>query len=253
MAHTLPPRLDWPYPPRIAHRGAGRLAPENTLAAFEAGARLGWRMFECDARLSADGVVFLLHDDTLERTTNGTGPAANWPWAALRALDAGGWHSPRFAGEPLPTLATVARFCLAHGYCLNIEIKPCPGRAHETGAAVAREARRLWSGAAGAVPPLLSSFQPQALAAAMGAAPELPRGLLLTSLRSDWLATAQSLACVAVVCEHTQWTGPAVHRTRAAGLRALAYTVNEASDVARLEAWGIDGIISDSVDRLTPP
>lgn len=252
MAHMPPRRSDWPYPPCIAHRGAGRLAPENTLAAFEVGARLGWRMFECDAQLSADGVVFLLHDDTLERTTNGTGLAANWPWATLHALDAGSWHSPRFAGEPLPTLATVARLCLTHGYCLNIEIKSCPGRAYEAGAAVARQARQLWSGAAGAVPPLLSSFQPQALEAAMGAAPELPRGLLLTSLHSGWLETAQSLACVTVICDHTQWTRPAVHRTAGAGLRALAYTVNEAADMVRLRAWGIDGIISDSVDRFTP-
>ncbi|HQC99297.1 MAG TPA: glycerophosphodiester phosphodiesterase family protein, partial [Aquabacterium sp.] len=65
----------WPYPFWIAHRGAGRLAPENTLAAFRLGARHGYRMFECDAKLSADGVVFLLHDSTLERTTSGQGTA----------------------------------------------------------------------------------------------------------------------------------------------------------------------------------
>ena len=70
---TLPP---WPYPRWIAHRGAGKLAPENTLAAFRLGAQHGWRMFECDAKLSAYGVLFLLHDATLERTSNGQGAAA---------------------------------------------------------------------------------------------------------------------------------------------------------------------------------
>ena len=60
----------WPYPRWIAHRGAGKLAPENTLAAFRVGANYGYRMFECDAKLSADGVLFLMHDTTLRRTTN---------------------------------------------------------------------------------------------------------------------------------------------------------------------------------------
>lgn len=63
----------WPYPRWIAHRGAGKLAPENTMSAFRLGAQHGYRMFECDAKLSADGVLFLLHDATLQRTTNGQG------------------------------------------------------------------------------------------------------------------------------------------------------------------------------------
>ena len=91
----------WPYPRWIAHRGAGKLAPENTLAAFRLGASHGYRMFECDAKLSADGVVFLMHDSTLDRTTNGRellGPGASavageHPWSSLSQLDAGSWHS----------------------------------------------------------------------------------------------------------------------------------------------------------------
>ena len=73
----------WPYPRWVAHRGAGKLAPENTLAAFKRGAREGYRMFECDVKLSSDGVPFLLHDDTLERTTNGSGVAGLQTWQAL--------------------------------------------------------------------------------------------------------------------------------------------------------------------------
>ena len=109
----------WPYPRWIAHRGAGKLAPENTLAAFRLGAAHGYRMFECDAKLCADGVVFLMHDATLERTTNGRGIGGELPWQALSQLDAGGWHSRAFAGEPLPTLEALARFCLATGQCYN--------------------------------------------------------------------------------------------------------------------------------------
>ena len=72
-ASNLGATAPWPYPFWIAHRGAGKLAPENTLAAFRLGAQHGYRMFECDAKLSADGVPFLMHDATLERTTSGQG------------------------------------------------------------------------------------------------------------------------------------------------------------------------------------
>ena len=76
----------WLYPRWIAHRGAGNLAPENTLAAFRLGAEYGFRMFECDVRLSADGVPFLLHDRTLERTSNGRGVAGDHSWGELARL-----------------------------------------------------------------------------------------------------------------------------------------------------------------------
>ncbi len=83
--------LPWPYPLWIAHRGAGALAPENTLAAFRVGAAHGYRAFECDVKLSADGVAFLLHDATLQRTTPDRGECASRTWAELSRLDAGGW------------------------------------------------------------------------------------------------------------------------------------------------------------------
>ena len=93
-------RMDpWPYPLWIAHRGAGKLAPENTLAAFRVGASRDYRAFECDVKLSADGVPFLLHDSSLDRTTSGHGLASNRTWQELSQLDAGGWHSRTFAGE----------------------------------------------------------------------------------------------------------------------------------------------------------
>ena len=102
----LPP---WPYPKLAAHRGAGKLAPENTLAAFRLGRGCGYRMAEFDVKLSADGVAFLLHDDTLDRTTNARGRADALTWHELSQLDAGSWHSPQYAGESRTTLAVVAR------------------------------------------------------------------------------------------------------------------------------------------------
>ena len=189
--------IPWPYPRWIAHRGAGKLAPENTLAAFAAGASHGYRMFECDAKLSADGTVFLLHDTTLERTSNGLGEAGKQSWQQLAGLDAGSWHSAPFAGEPMPSLEAVALFCLNQGHFLNIEIKPTPGTEAVTGTGVANAAAKLWHNAS--TPPLLSSFQVVSLRAAKAAQPQLPRALLLDKLTPDWLATALALECVAVV------------------------------------------------------
>ena len=241
----------WPYPRWIAHRGAGKLAPENTLAAFRLGARHGYRMYECDAKLSADDVVFLLHDATLERTTNGMGVAGQRPWLELSQLDAGGWHSRAFAGEPLATLASVARHCLAQGHWLNIEIKPTPGTELTTGRAVARAAAELWA-ADTARMPFLTSFQPDALRGARETAPGLPRGLLLDTLWDGWRQTARDLACVAVVCNHALWDIATVAQAREAGLRTLAYTVNDEWAAQRLLDLGLDGIITDRVDLFPP-
>jgi glycerophosphoryl diester phosphodiesterase len=247
MTFALAP---WPYPRWIAHRGAGRLAPENTLAAFRVGASHGYRMFECDAKLSADGVVFLLHDATLERTTNGRGTAGELNWSALSVLDAGGWSSRAYAGEPLGTLASVSRFCQANGYSLNIEIKPTPDTDRLTGEVVAREAAALWRDAP--VPPLLSSFRPQALAGARDTAPELPRGLLIDNWPSDALEQATQLECAALICNYALWDANRVSQAHARGLRALSYTVNDASVAAHLLELGTDGVITDRVDLFAP-
>ncbi len=240
----------WPYPLWLAHRGAGKLAPENTLAAFRVGAGFGYCGFECDVKLSADGVPFLLHDDTLERTTASAGVAGERRWDQLSRLDAGGWHSRAFAGEPLPSLDSIAAFCLRNGFALNIEIKPTPGQEAETGQVVARQAGQLWAGQA--VPPLLSSFRPDALQAALASAPNLPRALLLDTLWAGWFETAQALGCVAVVTNHRLMDAALITRLRAAGWRAMVYTVNDAADARRLLALGIDGIITDAVDRFSP-
>lgn len=247
---THPSLPSWPYPRWIAHRGAGKLAPENTLAAFRLGARHGYRMFECDAKLSADGVPFLMHDATLERTTSGKGIGSERTWSELSRLDAGGWHSLAYVGEPLCTLENLARFCIANGFCLNIEIKPTPGQEHITGQVVAAQAAHWWRGQS--VPPLLSSFQPEALKAARESAPELPRALLLDSLWEGCLDNAKALDCVALVCNHALWDADLVARARDMGMRTLSYTVNDEWAAQRLIALGTDGIITDAVNRFSP-
>jgi glycerophosphoryl diester phosphodiesterase len=242
--------MTWPYPFWIAHRGAGKLAPENTLAAFRLGASHGYRAFECDVKLSREGEPFLLHDAGLDRTAGSRGVASERSWDALSRLDAGAWHSAAYAGEPIARLEGIARFCIANGCALNIEIKPTPGQEAITGEVVAREAARLWAGQA--VAPLLTSFKPETLAASQRAAPHLPRGLLLDLPWGRWLACAQQLGCRAVVCEHRLWNRRRVDAVHGAGLRCLSFTVNDTDAEERLLRLGTDGIITDRVDLFAP-
>jgi glycerophosphoryl diester phosphodiesterase len=238
----------WPYPRTFAHRGAGKLAPENTLAALRHGASFGYAAFEFDVKLSADGTSFLLHDATLERTTNGVGRADAMTLGGLMMLDAGSWHSAAFAGEPLPTLAGIFAYLRANGFAANVEIKPSPGREWETGAAVALDVKTLSQGMP--VKPLLSSFSEAALEAARFAVPDLPRALLVDTLPSDWLERLRRLDCVALDANHRELSADVVARANAAGFRVLCYTVNEPERAQELFEWGVDSVITDAVDRI---
>lgn len=237
----------WPYPHIVAHRGGGSLAPENTLAAIDAGARHGHKMIEFDAKLAQDGQIFLLHDDTLDRTSNGWGVAGDLPWAKLEQLDAGNWYSAAFKGERLPLLAEVAERCKRHGLMANIEIKPTLGVEEATGCEVALAARLLWQGQ---TDPLLSSFAVEALAAAQRAAPELPRGLLLDEWDDNWRALTDRLACVSIHLNHHVLSAERVNLLKDAGLRILVYTVNNPERARLLLSWGVDCICTDRIDLI---
>ncbi len=236
----------WPYPRWVAHRGAGKLAPENTLAAFKLGQSHGFCMFECDVKLSSDGQLFLLHDADVARTTSGRGLARDLSWASLARLDAGSWFSAAYAGEPLLRLEDLAAWLQAHHLMVNLEIKPNPGQEAETGQAVALAVSRLWAGQS--VQPLLSSFQVPALQAAQAAAPDLPRALLLEEPRATWLDEARALGCVAVVPHHAMLDQAVIAQAHAAGLRVLTYTVNAPERAEILWKAGLDGLITDRVD-----
>jgi len=238
---------EWPYPQWIAHRGAGKSAPENTLPAFQLGFDSGFTMFECDAKLSADQVVFLLHDATLDRTTNVQGSAHTYVWDELAALDAGSWHSVQFTGTNIPTLEQLAHFCIDNACQLNIEIKPSPGFERLTGQCVAREAQRLWADQA--IPPLLTSFKREALQGAQAVAPELARGLLMHELAADWQEAVQALQCVAVACHFPLYNTALIEEIKRLGLHSLAYTVNDLETAHTLLKMGVESIITDTMEN----
>ncbi len=135
-------------------------------------------------------------------------------------------------------------------FALDLEIKPTPGSEAHTGAVVAAEVARLWHG--DALMPLLSSFSREALQAAQSSAPQLRRALLIDSLRPDAMDAARQLACVALITNHKLMDRPLLERIHGAGLRALVYTVNDREKARALIDIGIDGIVTDAVDRFTP-
>jgi glycerophosphoryl diester phosphodiesterase len=236
---------NWPYPRIFAHRGGGSLAPENTLAAIRLGQSLGFRAHEFDVKLSRDDVALLLHDETLERTTNGKGRAADFDFDELRGLDAGEWHSALFKGEPLPSFEDAAKLLRAQKTMANVEIKPTPGFDWRTGTHVALHSQQLWQGAEAL--PLLSSFSFEALMAAKEAAPELPRGWLIKQFTdADW-ERLEELEAASLHTDHRRLALEDIARIHDRGYRVFLYTVNDPEVAQTFLDAGVDGLFTDSL------
>lgn len=240
------PRPDWPLPAVLAHRCGGTLAPENTLAGLAAASANACGGVEFDVMLSGSGSPMLIHDETLERTTNGRGRVADTPDDTLLALDAGSWFDRRFAGEPLPTLDVAAARCRALGLAANLEIKPSEGADEATAELVVQRARELWAGASESL--LLSSFSERALEVAAALAPELRRGLLVGAIPKDWLERCRRLGAVALHVAHKRLDRANVAEVRDAGLWVVTYTVNDPLRASTLFEWGVDCVITDRPD-----
>jgi len=228
-----------PLPRWIAHRGGGTLAPENTLAGIRVAARLGFTAVEFDVMLSGDGTPVLIHDETLERTTDGAGRVCDTPDSVLFALDAG--H-----GERIPRLAEAAALCRELGLLANVEIKPATGHEVATAAVVARLTAGLWRGAE--VPPLLSSFSLAALAVARDLAPEIRRGVLFEAPPANWYAELRRLQGVSLHCAADLLADEVLAEARAHDIPVLCYTVNSEKQAETLFARGVSGLFTDRPD-----
>ena len=238
----------WPYPRIVAHRGGGRHAPENTLAAFKLGQGLGFRAHEFDVKLSRDGVPLLMHDSTLERTTNGKGRAADLTWTELQALDAGSWHSEAFKGERIPNLQEVVATLVAQGTMAHVEIKPTPGFDRVTGEQVVRKAARFFAGAP--VLPVFSSFSFEGLMSARFVWPEAPRGWLIDQFTdADW-DRLRALEAISLHTNHKKFDVSLVKPLHDAGYRIMLYTVNEIDRARELLDAGVDGVFTDELEAF---
>jgi glycerophosphoryl diester phosphodiesterase len=234
------------YPRVIAHRCGGALAPENTLAGLQIAARLGCRGVEFDVMLSADGLPVLIHDETLERTTDGRGLVAAQNFARLRRLDAGVRHAKAFRGEPIPSLEDALATCKALGLWANIEIKPSARRDAETGRVVGRALAENWDGHG-----VVSSFSEAALAAARQEAPQFDFALLSEVIPPDWRERLAVAGCQAWHCA-AHADPAAIAALAAAGVPVACYTVNDRAEAERLFASGAMAVFSDRPDLWTP-
>ena len=228
-----------PLPRWFAHRGGGSLAPENTLAGIRLAAAMGYRAVEFDVMLSGDGTPVLIHDETLERTTNGHGRVADAADAELFALDAGN-------GERIPRLTEAAALCRELGLLANVEIKPSTGRDAETAEVVAHEVRAAWRDAA--LLPLISSFSLPSLAVARDIAPEIPRGILYTVVPDNWLDDMVRLQAVSLHCKAARVGDPVLAEARRRNIPVLCYTVNAVDPAERLFQRGVHALFTDRLD-----
>ncbi len=242
-------RLGWRLPRVFAHRCGGALAPENTLAGLRIAARLGITAVEFDVMLSADGSPWLLHDETLQRTTDGAGRVCDASDACLRRLDAGVSRHLAFAGEGVPTLAAAAAACRQLGLHANVEIKPAAGCEELTGRVVGRQVEALWSGT-GQLPPLVSSFSEAALRAARAVAPTLPLGCLFERVPADWRMRLRRLGALTLHCDAALVDDRVLAEARAGDIPVLCYTVNDPLLASDLFARGVAAVFTDRIDLI---
>lgn len=234
----------------IAHRCGGVLAPENSASGLYAAARAGFRAVEFDVMLSADGTPWLIHDETLDRTTDGSGRVADSSDAVLARLSCSrGWLDTR-VHEPLVKLQDALSVLAELGLWANIEIKPATGFECETGEVVARTvvdflARSQKTFNAGMGMPLLSSFSSIALEASAKAAPHLSRALLVEEVPTDWQSKMAASGAVAMHCAYD--SGGAISDVIAAGVPVRCYTVNDPVIAVQLFERGVVAVFSDAL------
>lgn len=228
----------------IAHRGASGHAPENTLAAFKKAVFLGATFIETDLQLSRDARFVAIHDDSVDRTTNGKGKVHDQTLAALRKLDAGSWFGSEFTGERIPTLEEVLEFSKKHDVVFYLELKPAGswGGEHALIGAL-RES--------GEIPrSVVISFDPAILANLRKIEPTLMTGLLYEGQLPKLLGTAIDIGARQIVVRGDLVTPSMIAEAHRQDLQIVCWTVNSPAHIRLLTAAGVDGIMSDYPDRL---
>lgn len=229
-------------PAVIAHRGASGSCPENTLAAFRRAAALGAPMVELDVQLTRDGEVVVIHDVTLERTTDGHGRVCDRTLAEIARLDAGGWFGPAFRGERVPTLAQVLA---AVALAVNVELKPHGEERLEQRALDVAEA----AGALGRV--VFSSFDPTSLVRLRQASAAAEVAVLVgDGPLPEALRLAERVVARALHLRNDRVTPPALAMIAPTGLPVRAWTVNDAAEFHRLATAGVIGVFTDHPERF---
>lgn len=232
----------------VGHRGAKAHAPENTLVSVRRAAADGAKMVEVDIKLTADGRAMVIHDELLDRTTDGSGPMASTLFDAVSALDAGSWFAPDYVGEAIPTLEELIDVLAETGLAVNLEIKPCPGREAETAKVCIDVARAMWPSQ---LPlPVLSSFALTSMEVARDLARDWPRAWLDEKLPENWEQLALDLDVQAAHLGTRNLTEDDARRVLASGRELAVWTVNDVERAHQLRRWGAAAIITDDPGLL---
>lgn len=234
-----------PTPLIVAHRGYSSHYPENTLAAFRAAIEAGAHMVELDVNLSRDRQLIVIHDESVDRTTDGSGPVQAQTAAQLGRLDAGSWFDPRFAGEKIPTLEQVLG-ALKGNIGVNIEIKPEAFEAHELKDAVERQVWELVRAMGMQDDVLVSSFEWRALERLRNLDSAIALGLLSDMPANEslfhWYQRVRGFSWHP---DYRVLTPSQVKTLHNMGARVLPYAVDGKIDIPGMLSMGVDGLILD--------
>ncbi len=241
----------------VGHRGAPAVAPENTLASFRAAFDAGARWVETDVHLSADGVPFLLHDDSLARTTNAADAGVDaeadvesLPWSQIRRVDAGARRGAAFAGERVPHLDELGALLQATGGSLDLEVKAPSRPAAQVVAALGETlSSQVWHDVVAQGRIVVTSFDPFVVAESLEvlAPMGVPIGLLVEDVPdADDLAELAASGVAVLATNHVTLTEEGALAVGRAGLRLWVYTANRPEDWARLTRLGVEAVCTDN-------
>lgn len=236
-------------PPKvIAHRGACGYAPENTLIAMQAAADLGATWVEFDVMLTHDKEAIIMHDETLNRTTNGRGRVADTTWSAIEKLDAGSWFDKKFAGAKVPSFEELLIYLRNLNMHINVEIKPTPGKEIITAEKTMEILERYWAITESV--PLISCWREEGLQTVYNINPTLLLGFISDKWLRNWQDKLEMLHCVSLHINHKVLNPARVEAVKKAGYFILAYTVNDPKRAQELFEWGVDGVFTNVPDKL---
>lgn len=241
----------------MGHRGALALAPENTLAAFELADRIGVDAIEFDVQRTADGIPIVIHDATLDRTTNGRGAVRETRWREIAELDAGSWSAPAFAGQRVPALDELLAWARGRGALgLVLELKqPAPGNGWPRDEGLVPAVVDLLRKAGVLDRTLIISFDHPSIADVLAREPGARTALLTEGPRLvDPLAPARAVPGVLGIHQRWQWVSPdLVGAAHGAGMHVHAWGHRHPQDPAvmrRLVDMGVDSLSADDPSQL---
>ena len=231
-------------PKIIGHRGAKGIAPENTLISFKKASELGAKWIELDVKETADAQLIAIHDELLDRTTNGRGKVAQKNWNEIQTLDSGSWFSKEFAGEKVASLEECFKLFEKINLGANIEIKPCPSKEISTAQFVAKIIKNKWP--KNLPSPLVSSFSITSLLAAKKENPELIIGVLFESnLPKNWKEIAKETKAYSININNDTLNKEMINEIISEGYKVLVYTVNNKERANELFQWGVTSVFTD--------